>query len=171
VSGAEPRRLTLAFACPACGEAVEGPLAPSMTCAHCGTATDLPEAAELATTGTASACPVCGSRDVYQQRDFNRVVGLTLVAIGLAIGPFTRWIGTVAFVGLDAALFLLVPPVAVCYACEAQLRGFRREDGPPAFDIAVHDAYRFGKRHPPRRDRAIAGPRSRLLLQEGRVRS
>lgn len=163
--------LTLAFACPACGEAAEGPLAPDTTglvCPACSVRTALPEAPALVAAGDAHACPVCGSADLYQQRDFNRKLGLALVAVGVLTGPFTRWISTVAFVVLDAALYLLVPTVAICYACEGQQRGFHRARGPKPFDIAVHDAYRFGKRYPPRRAMAVAGPRSRVLLRDAK---
>lgn len=163
--------LTLAFACPACGEAVEGALDAGTTglaCPACAVRTELPEAPALAAAGDAHACPVCGSTDLYQQRDFNRKLGLALVAVGVLTGPFTHWISTVAFVVLDFALYLLVPTVAICYACEAQQRGFDRARGPKPFDIAVHDVYRFGKRYPPRRERAVAGPRSRVLLREGK---
>jgi hypothetical protein len=162
---------SLAFACPnpSCGRAIEGTLAREtreMRCPACGRAAPLPEAASIAETGAVPACPVCGSTDVYQQRDFNRRVGIALVAMGVVTGPFTHWISTVAFVVLDAALYLLVSPVAICYACEAQVRGFDRAKSPPAFDIAVHDLYRFGKRFPPRREAAVAGPRSRLVARE-----
>jgi hypothetical protein len=161
--------VSIAFACPGCGEAVEGPLTAqteSMRCPACGASTPTPEAGAIVSCGKVDRCPVCGSTDVYQQRDFNRVVGVGLVALGVLTGPFTRWISTVAFVALDAALYLLVPSVAICYACEAQQRGFDREAGPPPFDVAVHDAYRFGKRFPPRREAAVAGPRSRLVLRD-----
>jgi hypothetical protein len=164
--------LTLAFACPACGEAVEGPLlatTAAMTCGACGAATPLPEAPALAASRKADRCPVCGSGDLYQQSDFSRRLGVGLAAVGLLTGPFTKWISTVAFIALDAALYLLVPPVAVCYACEAQQRGYVAKEGPPKFDIAVHDLYRFGKRFPPRREAAIAGPRVRLLASEGKI--
>ena len=162
---------SIAFACPneSCGAAVEGALEPataSMTCSACGRATPLPEAGRLAETGVVETCPVCGSEDLYQQRDFNRRLGLGLVALGLLTGPFTHWISTVVFVGLDAVLYLTVPTVAICYACEAQVRGYDRTKPPPPFDIAVHDLYRFGKRYPPRRELAIAGPRSRVLLRD-----
>ena len=141
----------------------------SMTCPKCGRETPLPEAAALLAAGKADRCPVCGSGDVYQQRDFSRKLGVGLVAVGVLTGPFTKWISTVAFVVLDAVLYLLVPPVAICYACEAQQRGFPAKDGPEKFDIAVHDLYRFGKRHPPRREAAVAGPRVRLLAREGKI--
>jgi hypothetical protein len=162
---------TIAFACLACGGAVEGELLPStdaLPCGACGARTPLPEAARAAEGGGVPVCPVCGGTDLYQQRDFSRRLGVGLVAIGVLTGPFTHWISTVAFVALDAGLYLLVPPVAVCYACEAQQRGFDRAAGPPAFDVAVHDAYRFGKRFPPRREAAVAGPRARLVAREAR---
>jgi DNA-directed RNA polymerase subunit RPC12/RpoP len=163
--------VSLAFACPSCGASVEASLDATTTdvaCGGCGARAALPEAAQVAASRRAEVCPVCGSTDLYQQRDFNRVLGLSLVAIGVLSGPFTRWISTVAFVALDAVLYLLVPTVAVCYACEAQQRGFDRKTGPKPFEIAIHDAYRFGKRFPPRRARAVAGPRARLLLREGK---
>lgn len=163
--------LSLAFCCPSCGVAVEGELSAAteaLACAACGQATPLPEAPALSASLDASACPVCGSADLYAQRDFSRRLGLALVAVGVLTGPFTRWISTVVFVGLDALLYLLVPSVAVCYACEAQQRGFDKARGPKGFEIAVHDLYRFGKRFPPRREAATAGPRARLLLREGK---
>ena len=165
--------VTLAFACPSCGAAVEGALAATtteMTCGACGKATPLPEGPEVAASGDTLRCPVCGGSDVYQQRDFSRRLGLSLAAIGLLTGPFTHWISTVAFIGLDAVLYLLVPPVAICYACEAQQRGFEKKKGPPTFEIAIHDAYRFGKRFPPRRAAAVAGPLARRLALEAKRR-
>ena len=165
--------LTLAFACPRCGAVVEGRLTPtiaSMPCAACGAEVALPEAGEAGASRRADRCPVCGSSDLYQQRDFNRGVGLSLAAVGLALGPFTHWISTVVAIAVDAVLYLLVAPVAICYACEAQQRGFPRKAGPPAFDIAVFDAYKFGKRFPPRREAAVAGPLARRLKREGKDR-
>jgi hypothetical protein len=165
--------LTLSYCCPSCGAAVEGPLGPettAMACPACRRETPLPEAADLARSLAADRCPVCGSADVYAQRDFNRVLGLALVAAGVLTGPFTNWISTVVLVGADALLFLLVPPVAICYACEAQQRGFEKAKGPRPFDIAVHDAYRFGKRFPPRREAAVAGPRARREMADAKAR-
>jgi hypothetical protein len=166
--------ISLAFACPApaCGKPVEATLSPGTTeasCPACGTTTPLPEAAAIAESGQVDACPVCGGVDLYSQRDFNRPLGLLLAAIGLATGPFTHWISTVALIGLDAVLYALVPQVAICYACNAQQRGYDPAKGPPAFDIAVHDAYKFAKRFPPRRERAVAGPLARRLQDEGKA--
>ncbi len=164
--------LALSYACTACGKPVETALEPGTvagSCPACGAATALPEAAEVAASGVVDVCVVCGSRDLYVQKDFNRPLGLLLAAIGLVTGPFTNWISTVAMIGLDAVLYAVVRSVAICYACNAQVRGFDPGKGPKPFDIAVHDAYKFGKRFPPRRDRAVAGPLARRLQEEGRA--
>jgi hypothetical protein len=129
--------------------------------------TPLPEAAGLAAGRVPAACVVCGSGDLYVQRDFNRALGLTIAGVGLVLGPFTSWISTVVAIAVDALLYVTVPLVAVCYACNAQYRGFARGEGPRAFDIAVHDAYKFGKRFPPRREVAVAGPLAKRLAFEG----
>ena len=164
--------IRLSYACPACGRAVEGDLEAGITampCRDCAHVTPLPEAPSLSAAGRVDRCPVCGSQDLYVQRDFNRPLGLVLAGIGLALGPFTSWISTVVAILVDAGLYLVVPLVAVCYACNAQFRGFDRSKGPGPFDIAVHDAYKFGKRHPPRRDAAVAGPLRARLRNEGRA--
>jgi hypothetical protein len=166
--------LTVSFACPACGASTEVDLTPateSPLCSRCKALTSLPGADELARTGAPEVCLVCGCSDLYRQKDFNRPLGLTLAAIGLLAGPFTHWISTIAAIGLDAGLYLVVPNVAVCYACESQVRGFDKAKAPPPFDIAIHDAYKFGKRFPPRREMAVAGPLRRRQEFDARRRA
>lgn len=164
--------LEIAFACPGCGKPVEGALGAnvvSLACPACGRVTPLPEAAASPGDAPPPVCCVCGAHELYVQRDFNRSLGLTLAAVGLLLGPFTSWISTIVAVALDALLYLLVPSVAVCYACNAQVRGFARARGPKAFEIAIHDAYKFGKRFPPRRALAVAGPLALRLRLEGKT--
>ena len=169
-----PVGLELAFACPApgCGKPVEGRLGPDvreLACDACAHVTPLPEAASTPTDAAPRTCCVCGASDLYGQRDFNRALGLTLAAIGLALGPLTGWISTIVAVVIDAVLYMLMPTVAVCYACNAQYRGFARARAPKAFEIAIHDAYKFGKRFPPRRALAVAGPLAQRLQLEGKT--
>lgn len=161
--------LDLAFACPSCGQPVEGPLTSdveAMTCGACEAETTLPETRELLASAPLSPCPVCGSTDLYWQRDFNRKLGIFIVVVGCALGPFTSWISVGIAVVIDALLYLLVPSVVVCYACNAQLRGFSEAQRPEAFDIAIHDVYKFNRRHPPRREMAVAGPLQTRLRRE-----
>ncbi len=169
-----PAPLEITFACPqsGCGEPVDGPLradTAEMACDACGRSTPLHDAASFVESAPLRPCPVCGGDDFYVQRDFNRKLGLSIVAVGCVLGPFTSWISVVVAVVVDAVLYLVVPSVAVCYACNAQYRGFLKEQKPEAFEIAIHDAYKFAKRHPPRRDIAVAGPLQTRLRFEGKV--
>jgi len=164
--------IQIAFACPGCGKPVEGALGAaveSLACGACGRVTPLPEAATSPTDRPPPVCCVCGAHELYGQRDFNRSLGLTLACIGLLLGPFTSWISTVVALAIDAGLYVVVPSVAICYACNAQYRGFARPQGAPGFEIAIHDAYKFGKRFPPRRAQAVAGPFALRLQLEGKV--
>ena len=79
------------------------------------------------------------------------------------------WISTVAAIAIDAVLYVVTPLMSVCYACNAQDRGFAKDEAPPPFDIAIHDAYKFGKRFPPRREVAVAGPLALRLMFEGKA--
>ena len=161
--------LTLAFACPGCGEPVEGPLEPNTrarTCEHCQHTTLLPDTEATLEAMPVAPCPVCGSADLYVQRDFNRPLGLALAGVGLLLGPFTYWISTVVAIAIDAVLYYLVPSVVICYACNAQLRGVAKDARPEPFEIAIHDVYKFNRRHPPRREVAVAGPLAKRLREE-----
>jgi len=163
--------IELVFACPACGDPVESGLESttlSATCGRCGHETALPEAATLVAEGRVDACCVCGCQELFSQRDFNRPLGLTLAGIGLVLGPFTHWISVGVAVVIDAALYLVVPSVVICYACSAQYRGVEESKRPGGFDIAIHDKYKFSKRFPPRRDLAVAGPLARRQRREGK---
>ncbi len=80
------------------------------------------------------------------------------MVVGCALGPSTSWISVGVAVLLDALLYLLVPSVVICYACNAPYRRFAEAQHPEVFDIAVHDVYKFNRRHPPRREVAVAGP-------------
>lgn len=159
----------LAFACPSCGKPVEGTLTAettSMTCPACDHETALPEAAEVLASAPLARCCVCGGEDFYTQRDFSRPLGLTIAAIGLLLGPFTMWISVGVAVAVDALLYLFVSSVAICYACNAQYRGVPKDRRPEVFDIALHDVYKFNRRHPPRREVAVAGPLQQRLRSE-----
>lgn len=164
--------IDLAYACPGCGGPVEGAWSASvagMSCPACGHVLALLPATAAEPGAVPLPCPVCGGRDHYSQRDFNRKLGLTLAAIGLALGPFTAWISTVVAIAIDALLYLWVPLVTICYACNAQTRGFAKRLAPAAFEIAIHDAYKFAKRFPARREAAVAGPLALRLAYEGKA--
>jgi hypothetical protein len=94
-------------------------------------------------------CPVCGGKEFYAQRDFNRRLGLGLVVVGAILAWPTRGVSLLVVVLLDLALYFLLPRIAICYRCEAVFRGLPRDAGHPAFDLATEEKYRRIRREGP----------------------
>ena len=164
--------IEIAFACPGCGVPVEGRLEGNtggMTCAKCGRVTPLPEAGAIAAEGHVAACTVCGSTDLYAQRDFNRKLGLAIVAVGLGLGPFTSWISVGVAVVLDAALYRARAVGGDLLRLQRPVP--RAREGGVAGRVRHRDPRRLQVRQalPPRRDVAVAGPLATRLRLEGKT--
>ena len=102
-----------------------------------------------------TSCLACGCADLYRQKDFPRKVGLAIVgAAGLlvfvaAAARLPLWaiyLPLLAAAALDAALYLALPEIVVCYGCRAKHRGFAGEPRREPFDPSIHDRYAFGAR-------------------------
>jgi hypothetical protein len=88
------------------------------------------------------ACPACGNRLLYVQRDFNQKVGLAVVVVGAALAPFTPFYSSLfVAAAVDAGLYALLPEVTVCYRCQAHLRGFKRNPRHQPFDLHLAEQY------------------------------
>jgi hypothetical protein len=95
------------------------------------------------------ACPSCGKRAFYIQKDFNRNLGLGIVVLCGLIGLYYVWLdqpylfyAALGFAVLvDAVLYLLLPEVTVCYACKAVFRGTTRNPEHLGFDLHIADIY------------------------------
>lgn len=132
----------IAFACSGCrAEVASAPGAPA-TCAACGAVTAL-EATDALRRGEAvEACPACGGRQLYVQRDFNQKAGLGIVVVGAALAPFTPFYSSLIVAALvDAALYMVLPEITVCYRCHAHFRGFARNPRHEAFDLHLAEQY------------------------------
>ena len=97
-----------------------------------------------------NACPVCGTEDLYLQKDFPERVGFALVMAGV-VGASYFWyhysalgaIGVlIGFGVLDWIFFHTRPDVVICYRCLSQFRGVPLNPAHRAFDLAVHERYR-----------------------------
>ena len=86
-------------------------------------------------------CAACEGRQLYVQRDFNQKAGLAVVVVGAVLAPFTYYISLFAAAGIDAALYLMLPEITVCYRCHAHYRGFARNRGHQAFDLHLAEQY------------------------------
>jgi hypothetical protein len=146
--------MELTFECPKCKmidhvDAVES--AAEACCRHCRTVRALhPEAID--SEGALTACPLCGTSDVYLQKDFPQGVGLAIVCVGFAVStvfwyyenPIPAYLVLLASALLDMILYYRVPNVAICYRCQSQFRGpGSNPDGRfGPFDLAIGERYR-----------------------------
>jgi hypothetical protein len=96
------------------------------------------------------ACIVCGTEDMYVQKDFPHRLGLAVVAAGIVLSSLAWWryhypaaLGVLlATAALDACLYYLVGDVTVCYRCLAQFRRFQQNPTHRPFDLAIGERYR-----------------------------
>jgi DNA-directed RNA polymerase subunit RPC12/RpoP len=144
-----PRAPEIAFACPRCGAEALAGLDGAGRCASCGAdakvATDPAVRSDL----VVERCPACGSKQLYVQRDFNQKAGITIVAVGAVLAPFTPYYSSlIAAALIDAALYAVLPEITVCYRCHAHFRGFARNPQHAAFDL--HTAEQYDVKTPPR---------------------
>ncbi|NNM33081.1 MAG: hypothetical protein HKO53_08440 [Gemmatimonadetes bacterium] len=100
--------------------------------------------------GELTACFVCGCDRLYRQRDFNRKVGLAIVAVAAVFSVKTYGLSLLAAAIIDLWLYTRLPEIALCYHCEAIHRGFGLPDSIEAYDLATQERYEdkeWGKRH------------------------
>ena len=101
-----------------------------------------------------SACPKCGCTDLFVRKDFPQKLGLAIVVVAavaflaLASRPRYFYLGAlvlVAAVVIDAAIYLFVGKVTVCYRCRAEFRNVPVNPEHEGFDLAVAEKYRAPK--------------------------
>lgn len=87
-------------------------------------------------------CIACGEYRLFRQKDFNRKVGLGVVAgsaaLSLALLPFSPLLAYVVLFTLalvDLGLYRILPEVVICYRCHARHRGHAVESPVKPFDL------------------------------------
>ena len=94
-------------------------------------------------------CASCGYDNLYIQKDFSRVLGITIVVIGVTIcvvffaldKPFLAMAALVGMAMVDAAIYFLVGSVTVCYACHTIYRGFPLNLEHKPFNLELLERY------------------------------
>jgi len=131
----------IAFACPGCGTETTSGLDGRGCCPSCAKDTTLDLTPSLVG-GVVDRCPACAGEQLYVQRDFNQKAGLAIVVLGAALAPFTPYYASLFVAAIvDAALYALLPEIAVCYRCQAHFRGFARNPRHHAFDLHLAEQY------------------------------
>ena len=133
--------MTVTLTCSECGSAVsvypsEGAKAASCdVCSH-----QIPlNFEEEHMGGVLKKCPCCGRRDFYQQKDFNRKIGVALFVVAALVSPWTYGLSLVALWLADLFLFRRLGSVAVCYKCRAIFRRIQNMGEMRPFDHEMHD--------------------------------
>ncbi len=94
---------------------------------------------------TVTRCPVCDCKHLYRQRDVNRALGCTLVAIGAILSPWTYGLSLVLLAGVDLWLYLRLKESVVCYRCDTVYRDAVPDPRQGEFDLLKHDVLKYGK--------------------------
>jgi len=71
------------------------------------------------------ACPVCGCKGFFVQKDFNQVIGCAVMLLGMLLVPWTYGLSLPVFAFIDWLLYKKIGDVAVCYRCRTEYRGFQ----------------------------------------------
>lgn len=147
------------FKCRTCdSELTIGPEAvESVVCPQCKNTQEVRVPASLQTAKFVDTCISCGHSDFYIQKDFNRNVGVAIVAVGVIAStyyfnrrdPLLAMLALVVTAAIDLIIYSLVGLVTVCYSCHAVYRGFAPNPEHEAFDLKKLEKYggrtpRFG---------------------------
>ena len=143
--------MNVAFLCPHCSRENVGEtpaVAAAAACAHCRRPIDLAFTPSMLERNLIDRCAVCGNDRLYVQKDFNRRLGVAILAAGVALSYVffgfnlpALILGLTACVGVDFLLYKMLPEVTVCYACQSIYRGYARNPQHQPFDLHVAEEY------------------------------
>jgi len=117
-----------------------------LTCPNCQNVIALDLSGwSLESDATIDKCVICDCRHLYRQRDFNRALGCSLVAIGAALVPWTYGLSLVLLSLVDLVVFYRLSESVVCYRCDTVYRDARPIERQNEFDLLKHDVLKYGK--------------------------
>lgn len=127
--------------CSQCGSGVT--VAPSVTataakCDICSHVTEL-KFEQAHVESHLEDCPVCARKDFYQQKDFNRKIGVVLFVIAACLVPWTYGLSLLALYLMDVFLFRKLSMIAICYKCKTIFRNVANIQAIPGYDHEMND--------------------------------
>ncbi|MFQ5878338.1 MAG: hypothetical protein ACE5JH_11765 [Acidobacteriota bacterium] len=131
---------SIAFVCERCGRpvyrAIDAPTR-SAACPACGTEHALKGIGSSSGDAPLGACLRCGLERLYVQKDFNRKMGVAVFGVAAVLSVPTWGLSLLVATLVDLGLYYLLGDVAICYGCNTQHRGFRRNPAHGPFDLHV----------------------------------
>lgn len=88
-------------------------------------------------------CPVCGCQHLYQQKDFKKWLGILILVLGMVFAPWTYYMSLVGALILDAILFPFFPWMQICYRCESEFRGWKKNPKLDRFEHEIGAHYEY----------------------------
>lgn len=96
-----------------------------------------------------TVCAACGHDMFYIQKDFNRTLGLVVVAAGVSVSVYflsrgePMWaMGSLFLMAIaDLLVYRMIGEVTVCYTCHSIYRGFERNPEHEPFDLKKLEKY------------------------------
>lgn len=133
--------MTATITCPACGSGIH--IHPTSTaskadCGICKHVVELHPSQEL-DRGELHSCIVCERKDFYQQKDFNRKIGVALFVVAAILSIWTYGISLIVLYLVDVFLFRRLAPIAICYKCRTIYRSVSNIGAIPDYDHEMND--------------------------------
>ena len=134
-------KVSIAQECPGCGHyhRYQAPGRGALVCPRCGQLAGNP----AENWSLQEGCPLCACRHLYRRKDFNQLVGLGIMVAGGALAIAVSYWFLLLFSLADLGLYRLVPDVAVCHRCGAEMRSLPGVSGLPVFDHHTADIYQI----------------------------
>ena len=132
---------SLAYECDTCGtfKIYSAESSPKIICASCdkklGTVSE--------NWSLENSCPFCNCKSYYKRKDFNQILGAGIIILGGILSIIYNYFILMGFALLDILLYYIVPDVAVCYQCSAELRGFHGMEKLEVFDHHTAELYQY----------------------------
>lgn len=133
--------LSAQITCPECSSSIEVYLSEKASAAQCHVCqhtVDL-HIHDSHLNDELKSCVVCERQAFYKQKDFNRIIGVTLFIIAAILSIWTYGLSFVALWLLDVFLFRKLSMIAICYKCTTIYRGLKNMDEVEEFDHQLHD--------------------------------
>lgn len=89
--------------------------------------------------GILKDCPCCERKDFYQQKDFNRKIGVILFVIAAILSIWTYGISFIVLYLFDFILFRRLGTIAICYKCASIFRNVENVKSINGFDHEMND--------------------------------
>ncbi len=128
------------FLCPDCSKEnvfATGETSDEFVCEHCACRFYLHVSESIREKGIIDRCSICTKDLFYVQKDFNRNLGLAILAVGAVASIYTYGLGLLLAAALDWCLYHKLPEVTVCYFCKAIYRGYAANTKHAHYDLSI----------------------------------